>query len=108
MEYGDLLKSLTQKLTLEELSVLNDHIANEDLSYDINDFIDRQRTKQTIELAKPEVIGLTLEQVKEKFPSIRTRVTSVDGEGRMVTCDWAFNRLNLDLVDGKVVGCHLG
>jgi hypothetical protein len=53
------------------------------------------------------LIGKTLEE-SNKMTSWIIRVSSEDGEEYMMTYDYRSDRLNVDLVDGKIVRFTIG
>lgn len=57
-----------------------------------------------------EVIGMEKLAAVTKIQDAgcRARITSEDGEPFIVTMDYHSDRLNLDIVQGKVVGVHRG
>jgi hypothetical protein len=56
------------------------------------------------------LLGKPLNEAKELagFSGFRTRVTRVDGESYMITCDLKADRINLHLESGKVVKTSIG
>ena len=68
---------------------------------------DEKKTEQTLDEA---VIGMTKEDAvaKIKAANHKARVVAVDGEDFMRTMDFWPDRLNLEIVDGKVVKVSRG
>lgn len=49
-----------------------------------------------------DVIGLTLEEAKDKYPDWRFRARTVDGKPRIVTMDFRRDRVNVSTVNNKI------
>lgn len=56
------------------------------------------------------LLGLTLEEAEgqAKEAGYQVRVSSVDGVGQVVTCDYRRDRINLELDAGKVITAFIG
>lgn len=49
------------------------------------------------------IVGLTLEQMKEKHPGLNYRVVQEDQEFHMITSDYVPDRYNLHIWKGKII-----
>lgn len=49
-----------------------------------------------------ELVGLTLEEAKQKYPGFEFRARVIDGRSMMGTCDWRPNRVNVSIANGKI------
>ena len=54
------------------------------------------------------LIGKTYEEAQELCDGYRLRVTNKDGVAYVVTCDLRLDRINLELLDDKIVRSSIG
>ena len=57
---------------------------------------------------KDDLIGLTIQEIKEKYPDIDFRVTREDNIRYLGTADLKLDRYNLHVNDGKVTAVNMG
>ena len=57
---------------------------------------------------KYNVIGLTYDEAAQKYPEMRIRIRKEDGVPFMGTCDFRRDRINVEIVEGKIVAASMG
>jgi hypothetical protein len=55
-----------------------------------------------------DVIGLTYDQAVKKYPKMRIRIRKEDGVPFMGTCDFRLDRINVEILNGKIVASSMG
>ncbi len=61
-----------------------------------------------LQAIKFQYIGQKVEDVVARLSDTKWRYLSIDGEGCVCTADFRPDRLNFDVVDGKIVDITLG
>ncbi|RTL00975.1 MAG: hypothetical protein EKK57_05870 [Proteobacteria bacterium] len=57
---------------------------------------------------KKQYIGKTIDELSEKLNNTKWRYRTIDGKGCMGTCDFRRDRLNFDIINGKIVDVSIG
>lgn len=56
------------------------------------------------------IVGMSLDEAQQVIAEagFRSRIVSVNGVPSIITADWVNNRINLDVMDGKITGSKIG
>lgn len=54
------------------------------------------------------LIGKTLNFAKKELKDRDYRIVKIDGKGMMITCDFNYNRLNLEIENGIIINVYKG
>lgn len=59
---------------------------------------------------REQLVGKNMVEAKTLLESkdLRFRISRIDGEPQILTCDYRPDRLNLEITDGVIVGVTLG